>query len=126
MMRNLIKKKTSSFEKIIASLMILIGIFLVIHSTYWFATHWHNIDLSYNVALTVNDLNQLFERDNMTLMDYRTDMVDWTGYGYLSYPHTYVIGSIGIRNYFFRGLLGAFLLGYGLSKLEEFAYRKND
>jgi hypothetical protein len=114
--KKLVTKRLTHFIGVFgSSLILIVGIALVLFAVYGFMIQFHNIDLSYNMALMTNDVNQLLIEKNISLeqLDYRmfNDMYDFGKTA--PYTHFYLFAANSLPIMLFVAIIGAFLLGYG-------------
>ena len=105
-----------TFAVAMLSIMMLVGIFTMFFSVYLYMVQFHNLDLSYNVALMTNDVNHALKEKNVSLdnLNYRlfNDAYDIGK----SAPYTtfYVLSANSFVTVIMMAISGAFMFSMGL------------
>lgn len=97
-------------------LLMLFSIVIVFHSGFIYMINFHNLDLSYNVALITNDVNNYFYKNNISKNFNYRDLADTYDIG-KSAPYTtfYVYSSDSLVERLFFAIVGAVMFGFSFA-----------
>lgn len=96
--------------------LMLISVAMLFYCGFFYMTNYHNLDLSYNMALMTNDINGYFYDSNISMnFDYR-NFEDRYDIGHsLPYTHFYLFATDNLITLFFFAVISSVCFGFSFA-----------
>jgi len=105
-----------NFQVMLSSFMLILGMVVMFFSVYGYMIQFHNIDLSYNMALITNDVNQELKDQNISIdkLNYRLLEDRYEPDRSAPYTEFYLFSADSMPRLIFLAIIGALIFSSGL------------
>lgn len=95
---------------------VIFGMLLMFFSVYGYMIQFHNLDLSYNIALITNDVNQVLKERNISIdkLDYRLLEDRYEPDKSAPYTEFYLFSADSMPRLIFLSMIGTLIFSFGL------------
>lgn len=109
-------KLLHNFQILISSFFLIFGMIVMFFSVYGYMIQFHNMDLSYNIALISNDVNQELKERNISIdrLDYRLLEDRYAPDKSAPYTEFYLFSADNMPRLIFLAIIGTMIFSFSL------------